>query len=71
MAEPTAPADRDLDSIREARALLRVAQTAQSQLAELDQDQVDRIVDAAAEAAAATKPRFVQFIATMTPRALQ
>ncbi len=52
MAEPTAPADRDLDSIREARALLRVAQTAQSQLAELDQDQVDRIVDAAAEAAA-------------------
>ena len=52
MAEPTAPADRDLDSIREARTLLRVAQTAQSQLAELDQDQVDRIVDAAADAAA-------------------
>ena len=52
MAEPATPTDRDLDSIRDARTRARRAKAAQTRLAELTQDQVDRIVDAAAAAAA-------------------
>ena len=52
MAEPAAPDDRDLDSIRDARTLARRAKTAQTRLAELTQDQIDRIVDATAAVAA-------------------
>ena len=52
MAEPVTPDDRDLDSIRNARTLARRAKTAQTRLAELTQDQTDRIVDAMAAAAA-------------------
>ena len=52
MAEPAAPHDRDLDSIRNARTLARRAKTAQTRLAELTQNQIDRIVDATAAAAA-------------------
>ena len=51
MAEPALQSDRDLDSIRDARTLARRAQDAQSRLAELTQDQIDRIVDAAATVA--------------------
>ncbi len=53
MAEPAASTDRDLDSIRDARTCARRAKASQTQLAELTQDQIDRIVDAAATAAAA------------------
>jgi acetaldehyde dehydrogenase (acetylating) len=52
MAEPAASTDRDLDSIRDARTLARRAKIAQTRLAELTQEQIDRIVDAAAAAAA-------------------
>src|SRR6187455_2844808 len=51
MAAPDAPAqtDKDLASIAEARALARAARVAQGQLAELSQDQIDRIVTMMAE----------------------
>jgi len=52
MADPAASTDRDLDSIRDARMCARRAKAAQTRLAELTQDQVDRIVDAGAAAAA-------------------
>ena len=52
MAEPDASTHLDLDSIRDARTLARRAQAAQTRLAELTQDQVDRIVDAMAAVAA-------------------
>jgi acetaldehyde dehydrogenase (acetylating) len=42
--------DRDLASIAEARTLARTARQAQAQLAELSQEQIDRIVTAMAEA---------------------
>jgi acetaldehyde dehydrogenase (acetylating) len=45
-----APTDRDLASIAEARALARAARHAQSQLAELSQEQIDAIVTAMAQA---------------------
>jgi acetaldehyde dehydrogenase (acetylating) len=45
---PTPASDRDLASIQEARALARLARTAQAQLAELSQEQIDAIVDAMA-----------------------
>ena len=49
--ERAAPqADRDLASIAEARALARAARQAQTQLAELSQEQIDAIVTAMAEA---------------------
>ena len=51
MAEPTASTHRDLDSIREARTCARRAKAAQTRLAELTQDHIDRIVDAMAAAA--------------------
>ena len=53
MAEAAAQTDRDLDSIRDARTLARRARAAQARLAELTQDQIDRVVDAAAAAAGA------------------
>lgn len=51
MSQATPPSDRDLTSIREARALARQAKTAQASLAEFSQPDVDAIVDAMAEAA--------------------
>jgi acetaldehyde dehydrogenase (acetylating) len=48
--ESTAPSDRDLTSIHEARTLARAARQAQSALAELSQEQIDAIVTAMAEA---------------------
>jgi len=45
------PADRDLASIAEARALARRARQAWLQLAEFSQEQIDAIVDAMADAA--------------------
>ncbi len=52
MPEPvTAPADRDLTSVAEARALARRAKAAWLQLAEFSQEKVDAIVDAMAAAA--------------------
>ncbi len=53
MADPAATTDRDLDSIRDARTLARRAKAAQARLAELNQEQIDRIVDAMAAAAVA------------------
>src|SRR3954465_9854953 len=50
MAQPTAPTDRDLSSISEARSLARRAKEAGPALAELSQEQVDAIVDAMAAA---------------------
>ena len=52
MSQATPPNDRDLTSIREARALARRAKTAQASLAEFSQQDVDAIVDAMAKAAA-------------------
>jgi acetaldehyde dehydrogenase (acetylating) len=50
MAQPTAPTDRDLASIHEARTLARRAKEAAPALAELSQAQIDAIVDAMAAA---------------------
>src|SRR6478672_7992027 len=50
MAQPTAPTDRDLASISEARTLVRRAREAAPVLAELSQEQIDAIVDAMAAA---------------------
>ena len=50
MAQPTAPTDRDLSSISEARSLARRARAAAPALAELSQEQIDAIVDAMASA---------------------
>ena len=49
-AETTAPSDKDLKSIAEARTLARAARQAQAALAELSQAQIDAIVTAAAQA---------------------
>lgn len=49
-APTSAKGDKDLASISEARALARAARQAQSQLAELSQDQIDAIVTAMADA---------------------
>jgi acetaldehyde dehydrogenase (acetylating) len=52
VAEPlSAPSDRDLTSIAEARALARRAKHAWLELAEFSQDRIDAIVDAMAAAA--------------------
>jgi acetaldehyde dehydrogenase (acetylating) len=45
-----APTDKDLTSIAEARSLARAARQAQTQLAELTQEQIDAIVTAMAQA---------------------
>ena len=60
MAAPPAQTDRDLDSIREARTLARRAKAAQARLADLTQEQIDRIVDAMASAAAAQAAPFAR-----------
>jgi acetaldehyde dehydrogenase (acetylating) len=54
----SAPTDRDLTSVPEARRLAQRAKAAASRLAELNQDQIDRIVDALA---AATRPCAEEF----------
>jgi acetaldehyde dehydrogenase (acetylating) len=48
--DPTTQTDKDLASIAEARALARAARRAQPLLAELSQEQIDRIVGAMADA---------------------
>ena len=53
MSQAPTASNRDLASIREARDLAERAKAAQTRLAELSQDQVDRIVDAMAAVAAA------------------
>jgi acetaldehyde dehydrogenase (acetylating) len=58
MAEAAAPTDRDLTSIQEARRLAQRAKQARPLLAELTQDQIDRIVDAMA---AASRTRAEEF----------
>ena len=61
MAEPvSAPSDRDLTSIAEARALARRAKQAWLQLAEFSQEQIDAIVDAMAHAATAQADAFAR-----------
>jgi acetaldehyde dehydrogenase (acetylating) len=54
VAATAVPTDRDLTSIQDARRLAQRAKQAAPALAELTQDQIDRIVDALA---AATRPR--------------
>jgi acetaldehyde dehydrogenase (acetylating) len=56
-AAPT-PTDRDLASAQDARRLAQRAKASAARLAELNQDQIDRIVDALA---AATRPRAEEF----------
>jgi acyl-CoA reductase-like NAD-dependent aldehyde dehydrogenase len=48
--EATPQTDKDLASISEARSLARAAKQAQPLLAELSQEQIDRIVTAMADA---------------------
>ena len=50
-AQATAPTDRDLASVQEARRLAQRAKQAAPALGELSQEQIDRIVDAMAAAA--------------------
>jgi len=54
----SAPSDRDLASIQEARQLAQRAKAAAPALAEFSQEQIDRIIDAMA---AATRPRAEEF----------
>jgi len=58
MAQATAPTDRDLLSVQEARRLAQRAKQAAPVIAELTQEQIDRIVDAMAQA---TRPRAEEF----------
>ncbi len=60
MADRAPRKDTDLDSIRDARTLARRARAAQARLAALTQEQVDRIVAAAADAAAAQAGPFAR-----------
>ncbi len=60
MADRAPRKDTDLDSIRDARTLARRARAAQTRLAELTQEQVDRIVAAAAGAAASQAGPFAR-----------
>jgi acetaldehyde dehydrogenase (acetylating) len=62
MAEATVspPADRDLASIAEARALARKARQAWLQLAEFSQEKIDGIVEAMADAATAQAEAFAR-----------
>jgi acetaldehyde dehydrogenase (acetylating) len=57
-AAASAPSDRDLASIQEARQLAQRAKAAAPHLAEFSQEQIDRIIDAMA---AATRPRAEEF----------
>ena len=56
----SAPSDRDLTSIAEARALARRAKAAWLELAEFPQEKVDAIVDAMAAAATAQAEAFAR-----------
>jgi acetaldehyde dehydrogenase (acetylating) len=60
MDSPSPPSDKDLASIAEARALARRAKQAWLQLAEFDQEQIDAIVDAMAEAASMQAEEFAR-----------
>jgi len=60
MAEAAAPTDRDLNSIQEARRLAQRAKRAAPALAELTQDQIDRIVGAMADATRARAEEFAR-----------
>src|ERR671938_2158422 len=62
MAEPVTPtqSDRDLASIAEARALARRAKEAWLELAEFDQQKIDAVVDAMADAATAQAEAFAR-----------
>ncbi len=57
-APASAPSERDLISIQEARTLAQRAKAAAPRLAEFSQEQIDRIVDAVA---AAARPRSEEF----------
>jgi acetaldehyde dehydrogenase (acetylating) len=57
---PSAPSDRDLSSMAEARALLRRARAAQAILAEFTQERVDAAVEAMASAASAQAEALAQ-----------
>jgi acetaldehyde dehydrogenase (acetylating) len=65
-SSPASPPDRDLASIAEARALASRARQAAPALAALSQDQIDRIVDAVAEAATPRAEAFAQMAADET-----
>ena len=56
----SAPSDRDLASIAEARALARRAKAAWLELAEFSQEKVDAIVDAMAAAATTQAEAFAR-----------
>ena len=71
MAEHPAQTDQDLDSIRNARALARRAQAAQSHLAELNQEQIDRVVEAMAAAATAQAVPFARMAVDETGMGLE
>jgi acetaldehyde dehydrogenase (acetylating) len=60
MAQAAAPTDRDLTSIQEARRLAERAKQAKAPLAELTQEQIDRIVDAMAAASRARAEEFAR-----------
>jgi acetaldehyde dehydrogenase (acetylating) len=59
-SSPAQQTDRDLASVAEARALARRAKQAWIELAELDQDRIDAIVDAMAAAATAQAEAFAR-----------
>ena len=71
MVESSPQTDRDLDSIRQARTLARRAKTAQTRLAELNQEQIDGIVDAMASAAAAQAGPFARMAVEETGYGLE
>ena len=71
MAEYAPQTDRDLDSIRDARTLARRAQAAQSHLAELSQEHIDRIVEAMAAAATTQAVPFARMAVEETGMGLE
>ena len=60
MAQSSGPTDRDLASIQEARSLAQRAKRAAAPLAELSQEQIDRIVEAMAGASRARAEEFAR-----------
>ena len=60
MAQTSAPTDRDLASIQEARRLAERAKAVAPELAEYSQEQIDRIVDRMAAAATACAEEFAR-----------
>ncbi|HCQ99153.1 MAG TPA: acetaldehyde dehydrogenase [Acidobacteria bacterium] len=71
MVEYAAQTDPDLDSIRNARTLARRAHAAQSDLAELSQEQIDRVVEAMAAAATAQAVPFARMAVDETGMGLE